>query len=168
MSKGDVAKQNFLDGYTCAQAVIKAFENEEWFVQSGMNADSLLKIASSFGGGMGRLREVCGAVSGMFMLLGLKQGFAEPLQMEQKATHYQSVQDLAALFKQENGSIVCRELLGLSSNQEKPTTKKESTVTGDAFCATPEERTPEYYKKRPCADLCKSAADILERFFMGA
>ena len=104
---------------------------------------------------MGRLREVCGAVSGMFMISGLAQGFAEKKSPE-KAEHYQRIQDLAAAFKKENGSIICRELLGLDKGNQ-------TTVSGDAFASTPEERTAEYYKKRPCAELCKIAADILEK-----
>ncbi|MBR2107216.1 MAG: C_GCAxxG_C_C family protein, partial [Treponema sp.] len=114
------------------------------------------KLASSFGGGMGRLREVCGAVSGMFMISGLAQGFAEKKSPE-KAEHYQRIQDLAAAFKKENGSIICRELLGLDKGNQ-------TTVSGDAFAATPEERTAEYYKKRPCPEICKQAADIIEQF----
>ena len=144
MTKGDKAKELFLEGYTCCQAVVAAF------------ADEPCKLASSFGGGMGRLREVCGAVSGMFMISGLAQGFAEKKSPE-KAEHYQRIQDLAAAFKKENGSIICRELLGLDKGNQ-------TTVSGDAFAATPEERTAEYYKKRPCPEICKQAADIIEQF----
>ena len=156
MTKGDKAKELFLEGYTCCQAVVAAFADEPWFVDSGLTLETACKLASSFGGGMGRLREVCGAVSGMFMISGLAQGFAEKKTPE-KATHYQRIQDLAAAFKKENGSIICRELLGLDK-------ANQTTVSGDAFASTPEERTPEYYKKRPCPDICKQAANIIEQF----
>ena len=156
MTKGDKAKELFLEGYTCCQAVVAAFADEPWFAESGLTLETASKLASSFGGGMGRLREVCGAVSGMFMISGLAQGFAEKKSPE-KANHYQRIQDLAADFKKENGSIICRQLLGLDNPEQK-------TVSGDAFVSTPEERTAQYYKKRPCAELCKIAADILEDF----
>ena len=77
MTKGDKAKELFLEGYTCCQAVVAAFADEPWFVDSGLTLETACKLSSSFGGGMGRLREVCGAVSGMFMISGLAQGFAE-------------------------------------------------------------------------------------------
>jgi C_GCAxxG_C_C family probable redox protein len=77
MTKGDKAKDLFLEGYTCCQAVVAAFADEPWFAESGLTLETACKLASSFGGGMGRLREVCGAVSGMFMISGLAQGFAE-------------------------------------------------------------------------------------------
>ena len=156
MTKGDKAKELFLEGYTCCQAVVAAFADEPWFVDSGLTLETACKLASSFGGGMGRLREVCGAVSGMFMISGLAQGFAEK-KSPGKAEHYQRIQDLAAAFKKENGSIICRELLGLDKGNQ-------TTVSGDAFASTPEERTAEYYKKRPCPEICKQAGDILEQF----
>ena len=156
MTKGDKAKELFEKGYNCCQAVVAAFADEPWFIDSGLTLETASKLASSFGGGMGRLREVCGTVSGMFMLSGLAQGYADTKSLE-KAAHYQRIQDLAAAFKKENGSIICRELLGLDK-------ANQTTVSGDAFASTPEERTPEYYKKRPCGDLCKIAGDILEDF----
>ena len=156
MTKGDKAKELFEKGYNCCQAVVAAFADEPWFIDSGLTLETASKLASSFGGGMGRLREVCGTVSGMFMISGLAQGFAEKKAPE-KAAHYQRIQDLAAAFKKENGSIICRELLGLDK-------ANQTTVSGDAFASTPEERTAQYYKKRPCGELCKIAGDILEDF----
>lgn len=145
MSKGDIAKQNFLNGYNCSQAVLLAFCED-----FGLEKETALKISEPFGGGMGRMREVCGTVTGMFMVLGLAMGNSDAKDGSTKKNVYKSVQELAEKFKQDNGSIICRELLGFQKNN------KESYV--------PSERTTEYYKKRPCPELCKYAADILEEY----
>jgi C_GCAxxG_C_C family probable redox protein len=145
MSKGDIAKQNFLNGYNCSQAVLLAFCED-----FGLEKETALKISEPFGGGMGRMREVCGTVTGMFMVLGLAMGNSDAKDGSTKKNIYKSVQELAERFKQDNGSIICRELLGLQK------ANKESYV--------PSERTTEYYKKRPCPELCKYAADILEEY----
>lgn len=145
MSKGDIAKQNFLNGYNCSQAVLLAFCED-----FGLEKETALKISEPFGGGMGRMREVCGTVTGMFMVLGLAMGNSDAKDGSTKKNVYKSVQELAAKFKEDNGSIICRELLGFQKNN------KESYV--------PSERTNEYYKKRPCPELCKYAADILEEY----
>lgn len=135
----------FKQGYNCSQSVFAAFSEE-----LGMDQETALKISSSFGGGMGRLREVCGAVSGMFMVLGLKEGYTDPSDGSLKAQHYQKVQTLAKKFEKENGSIVCRDLLGLNQKHDSP---------------IPEVRTKSYYKKRPCAELVGMAAKFLDEFF---
>ena len=145
MSKGDIAKQNFLNGYNCSQAVLLAFCED-----FGLEKETALKISEPFGGGMGRMREVCGTVTGMFMVIGLAMGNDNSKDNTTKKNVYKSVQELAAKFKEDNGSIICRELLGLQK------ANKESYV--------PSERTTEYYKKRPCPELCKYAADILEEY----
>ena len=145
MSKGDIAKQNFLNGYNCTQAVLLAFCED-----FGLEKETALKISEPFGGGMGRMREVCGTVTGMFMVLGLAMGNSDAKDGSTKKNGYKSVQEIAEKFKQDNGSIICRELLGLQK------ANKESYV--------PSERTKEYYKKRPCPELCKYAADILEEY----
>lgn len=145
MSKGDIAKQNFLNGYNCSQAVLLAFCED-----FGLEKETALKISEPFGGGMGRMREVCGTVTGMFMVIGLAMGNDNSKDNTTKKNVYKSVQELAAKFKEDNGSIICRELLGFQKNN------KESYV--------PSERTTEYYKKRPCPELCKYAADILEEY----
>lgn len=145
MSKGDIAKQNFMNGYNCSQAVLLAFCED-----FGLEKETALKISEPFGGGMGRMREVCGTVTGMFMVLGLAMGNSDAKDGSTKKNVYKSVQELAAKFKEDNGSIICRELLGFQKNN------KESYV--------PSERTTEYYKKRPCPELCKYAADILEEY----
>jgi len=138
------AKELFQEGYNCAQAVVLAYA--DYFEE---RPETLAMMISSFGGGMGRLREVCGAVSGMFFVAGKLYGYANPKAGEEKKDHYTRIQELAASFRERNGSIVCRELLGL---QEKVSTP------------VPEARTAEYYKKRPCAELVAEAAEILERY----
>ena len=115
---------------------------------TGLSESASARIASSFGGGLGRLREVCGAVSGMAIVAGMLFGYDDPSQPGAAAAHYARVQELANAFRAHSGSIVCRELLG-----------KEATAT-----PTPDARTAEYYKKRPCADLVGDAADILDDY----
>lgn len=114
----------------------------------GLKPEEAAKLASSFGGGFGRLREVCGCVSGMALAAGAIYGYSDPKAMEEKAEHYALVQKLAGEFKERNGSIICRELLDGINNDTNP---------------VPEERTESYYKKRPCADFAYTAADILEK-----
>lgn len=144
MTRKEKAMQNFLDGYNCSQSIILAFEDI-----ITIDMDTALKIASPFGGGMGRLREVCGSVSGMFMVLGYIKGYKEPKDYEGKKQLYEHVQELARRFEEQNGSIVCRNLLGLSVQKEE---------------AAPSLRTEEYYKKRPCKEMIGSAAEILEEY----
>lgn len=132
----------FESGYNCSQAVVLAFADI-----LGADEKMLAKIASSFGGGMGRLREVCGAVTGAFMVLGLLYGYDNAEAGAEKAEHYARIQHFAERFSGETGSIVCRELLGLSKKKEPP---------------TPDARTAEYYKKRPCKELVGLSAEILE------
>lgn len=107
--------QNFKNGYNCAQAVLLAFSDE-----LKIDEKTLALISSSFGGGMGRMREVCGAVSGMFMVAGLKYGYSDPSAKQEKAELYALVQKLAAGFKEKNGSIICKELLGVSDTSPRP------------------------------------------------
>lgn len=136
------AKALFKEGYNCSQAVFLAFRE-----LTDVDDKTAALIASSFGGGMGRMREVCGAVTGMFMVAGLLWGYNDPKAREPKATHYALIQELAGEFRAECGSIVCRELLGGGAD------------TG----SVPTERTVEFYKKRPCAELVGLAAHILEK-----
>lgn len=139
-----LAKELFKKGYNCSQSVFAAFCDE-----TGLDFDTALKISSSFGGGMGRLREVCGAVSGMFMVVGLKCGYTDPVDKNSKAEHYELIQALAKQFQAENKSIICRELLGLSVKNDNP---------------LPEDRTESYYKKRSCAEIVEYAAKILDEY----
>ena len=138
------AAELFTAGYNCSQAVFAAFCDV-----TGYEEKAALRLASSFGGGMGRLREVCGAVSGLFMVAGLKYGYSSPEAKEEKTEHYRKIQELAAEFSKNNGSIICRELLGLQEG-------KDSHV--------PEARTEKYYKARPCVELVGDAAAILEEY----
>lgn len=141
---GQKAKKLFLEGYNCSQSVFLAFEDKY-----DMDHSMAMKMSSSFGGGMGRLREVCGAVSGMFMVAGLLYGYDEPKNFEAKAEHYARIQELAGEYREHNGSIVCREILGLGKGKDDP---------------VPSRRTQEYYKKRPCPDLVAMAAAIMEEY----
>lgn len=147
-SKAEKARELFLEGYNCSQAVLGAFCED-----LGLPFETALKLSSSFGGGMGRLREVCGALSGAFMVAGLKLGYASPTDSDAKAEHYRLIQAMAGEFKKENGSIICRELLGLDNNAS------QSHI--------PDSRTPEYYKKRPCVELVDIAAKIAEKALRG-
>ena len=103
----------FYEGYNCAQSVVKAFADHPKMKELGLSEERFLALASSFGGGMGRLREVCGAVSAMFMIDGLLEGYGTPETGDVKKAHYARVQDLAKAFKEQHGTIICRELLGL-------------------------------------------------------
>ncbi len=145
MTHEEKARNYFKEGYNCAQAVLLAFSEE-----TGMDRTEAARLSSSFGGGMGRLREVCGAVSGMFMVAGLLAGYDDPKAHDEKTEHYRRIQELAAKFTEKNGSILCRELLGLTVKKDAP---------------EPEKRTPEYYKKRPCTEKVADAARILEEYF---
>ncbi|WP_409016335.1 C-GCAxxG-C-C family (seleno)protein [Anaerostipes caccae] len=136
----------FKEGYNCSQSVFLAFKD-----LYGIDRRTALKLSSSFGGGMGRLREVCGSVSGMFLTAGILYGYDSPKDRSSKTEHYKRIQELARSFEELNGSIVCRELLGLDQ-------KKESYV--------PEERTKDYYRKRPCEQIVGCAAYIMEEYIM--
>ncbi len=140
----EIAKELFKKGYNCSQAVVGAFAEE-----LGVDFDTAIKMSSSFGGGMGRLREVCGTVSGMLMAAGLKYWDLNADAREAKTKHYEKVQELARRFKEKNGSIICRELLKGIENSTSPIAS---------------ERTAEYYKKRPCLELVGDAAEILEQY----
>lgn len=135
------AKELFHQGFNCSQSVFAACADIY-----GIEDEALaLRLAASFGGGIGRMRQTCGAACGMFMLAGLENGSAIEGDTEGKKQNYALVQDLAAKFKQENGSIICAELLGIAPKPQEP---------------TPAPRTEEYYKKRPCADMVASAVKI--------
>lgn len=141
------AMNNFLAGYNCTQSVLLAFSDI-------LPADEkmLATIASGFGGGMGRLREVCGAFSGMVAMAGFISPADDPSVKEARTKNYALVQDFAASFKDKNGgSVVCRELLGL--DKPKDSSAIESPV--------PSDRTADYYKKRPCGKIIGAAARII-------
>ena len=144
MTKGEKAEALFLEGYNCAQAVFGAFCDD-----FGLDFETAMKLSSGFGGGMGRLREVCGAVSGMFMVFDMKHGYTSPTEKKKKKELYSHIQAMAKKFEAENGSIICKELLGLTDKKSDP---------------TPDSRTSEYYQKRPCKELVKMAADIVDEY----
>ncbi len=141
--KTEKAKELFKSGYNCSQAVLGVFCEE-----LGFDFETAMKLASSFGGGMGRMREVCGTVSGMFMAAGLAFSSGESSGAD-KANQYKIVQELAKRFRDKNGSIICRELL---QGVESSTTP------------VPSERTETYYKKRPCIELVGDSVEIFEEF----
>ena len=135
------AREFFLKGYNCSQAVFCAYSDIY-----GIPEELALKLSASFGGGIGRTRETCGAVCGMIMLEGLESGQTKEHDDQQKQNNYKQVQQLIELFKAENGSSICKELLGL---------RKEAPII-----STPDIRTAEYYKQRPCLRMVESAALI--------
>lgn len=135
------AAELFLQGYNCAQAVAVAFCDV-----TGMEEKQAAKMASAFGGGMGRLREVCGAVSGMFMVLGQLYGY-DNCDDSKKKELYRQVQELAEKFRQQAGSIVCREILKNPPSDPNPT-----------------PRTAEFYKVRPCARMVMLASQLMDEF----
>lgn len=135
------ARELFTSGYNCSQSLFMAYA--DLFELEPRLAATL---SAPLGGGMGRLREVCGAVSGMLLCVSFLYPNAEPNDAPSKKENYAAVQDVAEAFRRENGSIICRELLGLTCQKEEP---------------TPSERTSEYYKKRPCVELVAIAARIV-------
>ena len=137
------AAELFLNGSNCTQAVVLAFNDI-----TGMDDRTAARFSSAFGGGMGRMREVCGAVSGMLMVLGLLYGYEDPGEGDcNKKALYKDVQDLAGKFREEVGSIICREILKNPPSDPNPT-----------------PRTAEFYKKRPCARMVMTAARILDTY----
>ncbi|MDR2897466.1 MAG: C-GCAxxG-C-C family protein [Spirochaetaceae bacterium] len=156
LQKGEEAERFFKEGYNCAQAVAAAFAQD-----SGMDTEMLLRLTSSFGGGLGRLREVCGAVSGMCGIAGLLYGYTDPKDGGAKRDHYARIQELAGKFREENGSIICRELLaGIPRNEVSQNSDSSDTGTEPA----PSERSPGWYRKRPCGELVRCAAEILAEY----
>lgn len=137
------AVENFRKGYNCAQSVFLAFAED-----FGIDSETALKLSSSFGGGMGRLREVCGAVSSMFAIAGLKKGYTTANDDEPKAKHYELIQSLAEKFKSKYDTIICRELLELPEGSDSP---------------IPSKRTAEYYETRPCEAFVRFASEIIEQ-----
>ena len=142
MDHATYAAELFLKDYNCAQAVAVAFCDV-----TGLEPKQAARMAAPFGGGMGRMREVCGAVSGMLMVLGTLYGYDTPDSDQVKKEHYALVQALAGKFREENGSIVCREILKNPPSDPNPS-----------------PRTAEYYAQRPCARMVYTAAKILDEY----
>ena len=142
MDHGIKAAELFLEGYNCAQAVAVAFCDV-----TGLEEKTAARMVSGFGGGMGRLREVCGAVSGMFFVLSYLFGCDDPKADEEKKQLYTDVQGLAAKFQAQCGSILCRDLLDNPPSDPNPS-----------------PRTAQYYKDRPCARFVMTAAELMDAF----
>ena len=142
MDHGIKAAELFLEGYNCAQAVAVAFCDV-----TGLEEKTAARMVSGFGGGMGRLREVCGAVSGMFFVLSYLYGYDDPKADEEKKQLYTDVQGLAAKFQQQCSSILCRDLLDNPPSDPNPS-----------------PRTAQYYKERPCARFVMTAAELMDAF----
>jgi C_GCAxxG_C_C family probable redox protein len=135
------AVELFKSGYNCSQSVVTAFAD-----LYDLSDEQALRVSASFGAGIGRMRETCGAACGMFILAGLEKGTTISKDQKGKGENYRLVQDLAEIFKERNGSINCGELLGLKK--------------GHVVSSVPEERTDIYYKKRPCVKMVEEAARI--------
>ena len=137
----ELAVSLFKEGYNCSQSVVAAFAD-----MYGFTREQALRMSASFGGGIGRMRQTCGAACGLFLVAGLETGCTEGSNREGKEANYKIVQQLAEEFKKRNGSLICAQLLGLDKSAPTP--------------ATPEARTAEYYKKRPCVKMVEEAARI--------
>lgn len=141
-----MAEQLFRSGYNCSQTVLATFADA-----AGMTEEEAAKLASPFGAGFGKMREVCGAVSGMVLLAGVLRGYSDPADAEAKKELYALVQKMCNEFREREGSLICRELLGLKEGEDLP---------------EPAERTEEYYQSRPCIRLCRTAALIAQKYLM--
>ena len=146
MNRPDKAEELFRKGYNCSQSVFAAFADV-----LGMSVEEAAKIASPFGAGFGKLREVCGAVSGMTLAAGYLKGYEDPADYESKKELYALIQKMCAEFKESEGTIICRELLGLKEGEDP---------------AEPSVRTEEYYRSRPCIGACRTAAGIAEKYLL--
>lgn len=142
------AVELFKKGYNCSQSVCAAFADVY-----GYTEEQALKMSASFGGGIGRMRMICGAACGMFVLAGLETGCTDGANRDGKEANYRLVQQLADKFIQRNGSLICAELLGLDKK------KHDNPV--------PEARSEEYYKKRPCVKTVEEAARIWNEYWEG-
>lgn len=141
-SRREQAVEAFLGGCNCAQAVFSTYAD-----LFGIDRQTAMNLTNSMGGGISRLREVCGTVSAMALLAGLAEGDVDPGDLKAREKVYRRTRDLTTKFEEENGSLICRELLGTLGREQS---------------ARPSERTPEYYKKRPCAKFVACAAGIIE------
>lgn len=154
----DKAEEYFRKGFNCAQSVFVTFAD-----RYGISEEMALKLSASFGGGFGRMREVCGCVSGMALIAGLETGSFTEFDSDGKAKNYELMQHLAEEYKKiSGGSIVCRELLAMGNRQSGGIAPGSQESTSN-----PTKRTDEYYKKRPCIQLVREACTIIEREIFG-
>ena len=145
-TKPDRAEELFRQGYNCSQTVFATFADV-----LGLTVEEATKQASPFGAGFGKLREVCGAVSGMTMVAGHLKGYSDPTDSEGKKALYHLIQDMCAEFEKRMGSIICRDLLNIKPGEDLP---------------EPAIRTEEYYQSRPCIKACRVAAEIAEEYLL--
>lgn len=143
-------------GYNCCQAVVLAYNDV-----FGLSDETAAALSSGFGGGMGRMREVCGSVSGMVLLAGLLKPATDPSDKAARTGNYALVQEIAGEFKAINGSIICRDLLGLGGTVPTSAPANTADIHGIPESPVPSDRTPEYYKKRPCEELVGISARII-------
>ena len=146
MNHSELARENFRRGYNCCQSVMTAFSD-----LTGFDEETSARLACSFGAGMGRMREVCGAVSGMLMAAGIIFGYSKPDDPDVKGLHYARVQELGRAFVEKNHTLLCRDLLGLTDGWSDP---------------TPAARTVQYYAERPCERVVGEAAQILDDYLV--
>lgn len=159
ISRPEQAQMYFKKGFNCSQSVFLAFADKY-----GIDDETALKMSASFGGGIGRMREVCGCFSAMAMIAGFETGSTKENDAEGKRHNYEVVQHLADEYKKiSGGSIICRELLGLGRAAES----KDADVKAADTSPKPAERTEEYYRKRPCIALIREACIIIENEFFG-
>lgn len=143
--RADRAREMFLEGYNCCQAVVGAFAD-----LYGFDAVTAMKLAEGFGGGLGRMRLTCGAVNAMAIVAGMKMSHGQPGDLKRRGEIYAVIQKMVGEFKEQNGSVICAELLGAALPKDNS--------------ATPEERTPEYYARRPCPDKIYQCALLIEKY----
>lgn len=144
MSRADQAESLFRQGYNCCQSVFGAFTDV-----TGMDMETAMKYASAFGAGFGKLREVCGAFSGLTLMTGFVDGYSEATEREGKIALYKEIQEMAAEFEKRQGSIICREMLNLKPGEDLP---------------EPAVRTEEYYQSRPCIKAVRDVAELIEKY----
>ncbi len=145
--RAEKARELFFEGYNCTQSVVGAFAD-----LFGMDTKTAMRFSDGMGGGIGRMRLTCGAVSAMALIAGLKLSSGEPKDLENRTEVYAKVREMADAFKEKNGSITCSELLGGAIPKDNG--------------SKPEERTAEYYKKRPCPDCVYDCAEIIEKYLL--
>ncbi len=146
--RAEKAKELFYQGYNCSQSVIGAFAD-----LFDIDMEMAMKLADGMGGGMGRMRLTCGAVSAMAIIAGLKLSSGKPGDLKNRTEVYAKVREMAEVFREKNGSVICGELLGAAMPKDNS--------------PQPEERTAQYYKKRPCPECVKDCAEILEKYLFG-
>ncbi len=137
----------FKSGCNCSQSVVCAYCD-----LFGMDSETAMRVSEAFGGGMGRLRLTCGAVSGMFMLAGLKYSKAVPKDLETRALVYGKAREMASAFKEKHGTVICAELLGKNLPKDNG--------------AAPTKRDGNFYKKRPCVECIEDCARIAEEYLL--